>query len=81
MSPKAAIDEFRKFRPVRASLVQAGEFLAPIVAANVNRKIMSSFAMTLMVRQHFPQLSTAEIHIVIIAVEKLHRNEVVHKKA
>ena len=68
-------DERRQHNQVREVFVQACELLAPIVAGNDTIKTVSNFAMAHMVEQHFPELSPAEIHIVILTVEKMHREE------
>lgn len=67
--------ERREHHQVREVFVHACELLAPIVAGNDTIKTISSFAMARMVQQHFPELSTSEIHIVIVTVEKLHREK------
>ena len=74
----ATTDERREHHPVREIFVQACELLAPIVAGNDTVKTVSNFAMAHMVQEHFPQLSSAEVHIVILTVEKIHKEERLH---
>ncbi len=74
----APADERREHHPVRKIFVQACELLAPIVAGNDTVKTVSNFAMAHMVQEHFPQLSSAEVHIVILTVEKIHKEERLH---
>lgn len=73
-TPPAA-SERREHHRVREVFVQACELLAPVIAGNDRVKTVSSFAMAHMVQDHFPELSTAEIHIVIATAEKMHREE------
>lgn len=68
-------DERREHHQVREIFVHACELLAPIIAGNDTVKTFSNFAMAHMVQEHFPELSAAEVHIVILTVEKLHREE------
>ncbi len=68
-------DERREHNQVREIFVHACELLAPIVAGNDTVRTFLNFAMARMVQEHFPELSAAEIQIVIITVEKLHREE------
>lgn len=68
-------EERREHHQVREIFVHACELLAPIVAANDTVKTISNFAMARMVQEHFPELSAAEINIVIVTVEKMHREE------
>lgn len=74
----ATNEERREHHQVREIFVHACELLAPIVAGNDTVKSISNFAMAHMVQEHFPELSAAEINIVIITVEKLHREERLH---
>ena len=67
--------ERREHHQIREIFAQACTLLAPIVAGNDTVKTISNFAMAHMVQEHFPELSAAEIHIVIVTVEKLHREE------
>lgn len=71
-------EERREHHQVREIFVHACELLAPIVAGNDTVKTISNFAMAHMVQEHFPELSAAEINIVIVTVEKLHREERLH---
>lgn len=71
-------DERRQHHQVREVFVQACELLAPIVAGNDTVKTVSNFAMAHMVQEHFPELTSAEVHIVIVTVEKMHREERLH---
>lgn len=65
--------ERREHPQVRAVFVRSCELLAPIVAQNDKAKTVSNFAMAHMLTAHFPELSSAEVHIVILTVEKMHR--------
>ncbi len=65
----------REHHQVREVFAQACALLAPIVAGNDTVKTFSNFAMAHMVQEHFPELSAAEVHIVIVTVEKLHKEE------
>lgn len=67
--------ERRENHRVREIFAQACALLAPVVAANDNVKTVSNFAMAHMVQEHFPELTSAEVHIVILTVEKMHREE------
>lgn len=63
--------ERRQHHELRKVFVSCCDFLKPIVVANVKTRTVSSFAMARMLADRFPSLSTAEIHIVIMTVEKL----------
>jgi len=65
--------ERREHHQVRTIFESACNLLAPIVASNATVKTVSNFAMSRMVSEHFPILSSAEVHIVVVTVEKLHR--------
>lgn len=65
----------REHRQVRDVFVHACELLAPIVEGNGTNLSFSNFAMTHLVQEHFPELTAAEIRIVIVTVEKLHREK------
>jgi hypothetical protein len=67
--------ERREHHQVREIFTQACALLAPVVAGNDNVKTISNFAMAHMVQEHFPELTSAEVHIVILTVEKMHREE------
>ena len=67
--------ERRKNPEIRDIFVHACELLAPVVAGNDKVKTVSNFAMAHMVQEHFPGLSSAEVHIVVMTVEKLHKEE------
>lgn len=77
ISPQAA-PERREQHQVREIFVRACDLLAPIVAGNDIVKTVSSFAMSLMLLDNFPDLTSAEAHIVIVTVEKMHREERLH---
>ncbi len=72
-APSTESRERREYPQVRAVFVRSCELLAPIVAQNDNVKTVSNFAMAHMLTAHFPELSSAEVHIVILTVEKMHR--------
>ena len=76
-APLASPDR-RENPRIREIFAQACTLLAPVVAGNDNIKTVSSFAMTHMVQDHFPELTSAEVHIVIVTVEKMHREERLH---
>lgn len=63
--------ERRQYHELRKVFVSCCDFLTPIVEANGKTKTVSSFAMARMLGDRFPSLSSAEIHIVILTVEKL----------
>jgi len=65
--------ERRQYSHVREVFVQACDLLAPLVAENARTKSVSNFAMSHMLQEHFPELSTAEIHIVLVTAEKMHQ--------
>jgi hypothetical protein len=71
----APATERRENHKIREVFAQACALLAPIVAGNDNVKTISNFAMAHMVQEHFPELTSAEVHIVILTVEKIHREE------
>lgn len=62
-------DERRIHPSARRIFVKACVLLAPLVESNE----ISPFAMMHMIRDRFPELSVAEAHIVIVAIERLHR--------
>lgn len=66
--------ERREHHHVREVFEQCCALLAPIVAANANVKTVSNFGMSHVLMGHFPELSSAEINIVILTVEKMHSN-------
>jgi hypothetical protein len=70
--------ERRQHHQIREIFDRACELLAPIVAANHPVKTVSSFAMAHMMQEHFPELSLAEVNIVILTVEKMNREERLH---
>lgn len=70
--------ERREYHQIRKVFVRACDLLAPIVAENNNVMAVSSFAMTHILADHFPELSPADIRIVILTVEKLHREGRLH---
>ncbi len=67
--------ERRVHHAVREIFAQACVLLAPFVKGNDKALSTSSFAMVHMVQDHFPELSGSETHIVITAVERLHRED------
>ncbi len=64
--------ERRQYPRVREIFLQACDYLAPLIAGNAQVKTVSNFAMTHMLQEHFPDLSTEEIHIVIVTAEKMY---------
>lgn len=70
--------ERRQYHQVRNVFVRACDLLAPIVTENNNVMAVSSFAMTHILAEHFPELSSADIRIVILTVEKLHQQGRLH---
>ena len=48
--------------------------LAPLVADQSSVRTVSHFGMSRVVMGHFPDLSSAEINIVILTVEKMHHD-------
>ncbi len=77
-SSSPAPSERRQHHQIREVFASACALLAPVVAGNDNIKTVSSFAMAHMLAEHFPELSSAEIQIVIATVEKVHREERLH---
>lgn len=67
--------ERRQHQQVREIFTHACDLLAPIVEGNDRTVTVSNFAMTHILQENFPDLTLAEIHIVIATVEKLHRAE------
>ena len=65
--------ERRRHHAVREIFVQACILLAPFVKSNDKALNMSGFAMMHMMQGHFSELSSSEARIVIIAIERLHR--------
>jgi hypothetical protein len=74
----AADKERRRHHQIREIFIHACELLAPVVAGNDATPTVSNFAMTRMVQDHFPELTSAEAHVVVVTVEKLHREERLH---
>ena len=70
--------ERRENPRLRDVFVRSCELLAPFVAQNDNVKTFSNFAMAHVLTAHFTQLSSAEIHIIILTVEKLHKQNRLH---
>jgi hypothetical protein len=64
--------ERRQYPRVREIFVEACDYLAPLIADNARVKTVSIFAMTHMLQEHYPDLSTEEIHIVIVTAEKMY---------
>ncbi len=69
------ITERRVNHRMREIFVSACQFLAPVVAGNDQVKTVSNFAMTHMLTDRFPDLSPAEIHVVIETVHKVHNSD------
>ena len=67
--------ERRKYQRVREIFEEACGYLAPLIAENAKVQTVSSFAMTHILQEHFPDLSSEEIHIVIVTAEKMHVSE------
>lgn len=65
----------RVHHKVREVFSEACVLIAPMLANCGNPLNMSSFAMAHMLRDHFPELSMTEVHILITAAERLHRKE------
>ena len=65
--------ERRRHYAVREVFAQACVLLAPLIKGNDKTLNTSSFAMVHMVQDRFPELSGPEAHIVIVAIERLHR--------
>lgn len=75
MTTTPTIPDRRERHRVREIFAQACELLEPVVTANDKVKVMSDFAMTHMLTEHFPEISLLEAHIVIVTVEKLHKEK------
>ena len=71
----AAEEERRRHHHIRGIFIKACELLEPVVAGNDTIKTISSFAMAHMVQDHFPELTSADAHIVVSTVEKMHREQ------
>jgi hypothetical protein len=71
----SATSDRREHRQVREIFVHACELLAPIVDGKDTHITFSNFAMTRLLQEHFPELTAAEIRIVIVTVEKLQREK------
>lgn len=78
ITPSTESRERREHPQVRAVFVRSCELLAPIVSQNDKVKTVSNFAMAHMLTAHFPDLTAAEVHIIILTVEKLHREHRLH---
>ena len=66
--------ERREYHHVREIFEQCCALLAPVVASNTDVISVSNFGMSHVLMGHFPELSSAEINIVVLTVEKMHRN-------
>lgn len=66
-------NERRVHHEVRKIFVRACALLAPFFKDNKGAPGVSKFAMTHMLNNHFPGLSSSQAHIVIGTVERLHR--------
>lgn len=66
--------ERREHHQVREVFERCCAVLAPMVAGNANTKTVSNFGMSHVLMGQFPELSSAEINIVILTVEKMHHN-------
>lgn len=75
MNNPQTIPERREHHRVREIFVQACALISPVIAANDNIRTVSNFAMAHMLSEHFPELTSAEVHIVIGTAERLHREE------
>lgn len=71
----ASTIERRENQRVRAVFVSACQLISPIIAGNDKIKTMSNFAIAHMVQEHFPDLTTPEIYIIIATAEKMHKEE------
>ena len=72
--------ERRQHHQLRQVFERCCDFLTPIVVANEKTKTVSSFAMARMVADRFPTLSSAEIHIVILTVERMSHHPHLHAR-
>jgi len=70
--------ERRERHQVRAVFVRCCELLAPYFVENDHAKTVSTFAMGHMLIEHFPQLSSAEVHIIIMTAERLNQDRRLH---
>ncbi|MDP2804525.1 MAG: hypothetical protein Q8O24_01155 [Gallionellaceae bacterium] len=71
----SAEKEKRRHHQIRGIFIKACELLEPVVTGNDTLKTVSSFAMAHMVQDHFPELTPAEAHIVVVTVEKMHHEQ------
>jgi len=65
-------DERRTHHAVRDVFLQACALLTPLMKENDKALSTSNFAMTHIVQEHFPELSSSETRVVIAAVARLH---------
>ena len=70
--------ERRQHHQLRTVFVSCCDFLTPLVVGNEKTKTVSSFAMARMLGDRFPMLSSAEIHIVILTVERMNQHPHLH---
>lgn len=65
--------ERRVYHEVRAIFVEACMLLAPLVQNSDKTVRMSGFAMAHVIKNKFPDLSNADVSIIIATVERLQR--------
>lgn len=70
-SPEASAGtaERRVHHRVRAVFTQACELIAPLLVEG--KGDLSGFALTHILRDHFPELSDHEIHVLVVAASRL----------
>lgn len=65
--------ERRTHHKVRKVFSEACVLIAPMLVSSGNPLNMSNFAIAHMLQNHFPELSHAEVHVLITAAERLYR--------
>lgn len=75
---KLAQPEQRVHHELREIVEEACKLLAPMVLGQDKKLKMTNFAMTHIVKNNFPSLSSTEAHIVTTIIERLHREGRLH---
>jgi hypothetical protein len=58
---------------VNDQLIEACDFIMPIVSENDNNKFVSNFGMMQILREHFPFLEISQANVIVKTAENLHR--------
>ena len=67
--------ERREHHRVREVFERCCALLAPLVTANASARTVSDYGMAQMVIGYFPEITSVEAHIVILTVQKMHRDD------